>query len=199
MANPATDRAQAIANLGAAYRPRDPTAPERVLTLMLTEGMSATRALAAVGCSWASLGEWRAGRGAPADWRERYESARDTLSDSHADAVIETTLEGEAAILGLDDAKKASAIAAMYRERAQGHRWRAAVQAPKRWSEKGQEQQAATSVTVVVALPALQGLGTVAATAVTAATPQLRATAGEYVDAEIETLPLSQGGSAGGG
>ena len=143
-------REQAIANLGDYAKETD--AKWRVLAA-LKEGLGVRQALAREGCSFASWHDWNAKR---SDWSEAADSARAVNADWHAEEAVNVIDDGLEAIKAADP-KSSSAVASMYREKSQTHRWRAAVQAPKRWSEKAQEQ-AGQQVSVSIYLPSKQEL-----------------------------------------
>lgn len=146
--------AQLLSHLGKHYKPTPETAKEDLLALMLNDPpMSARQAVATLHISWQSINEWKAGDDG---WAQRYERAREITADWHAARSLEVLDETQALVLA-EDSKKASALAAVGREKAQGHRWHAAVSDRKRYSDK---EIAGTvgPVNVVIALPQLQQL-----------------------------------------
>lgn len=146
--------AQLLQHLGKHYRPTPETAKEDFLRLMLSNPpLSANEATKVLGISWYTVAEWKA---ADDTWAMRYASALETTAAWHAARSLEVLDETQALVL-LEDGKKASALAAVGREKAQGHRWHAAVSDRKRYSDK---EIAGTvgPVNVVIALPQLQAL-----------------------------------------
>jgi hypothetical protein len=152
----ANTREGAIANLGAhAQRQFDHEAAKaEILRLMLEEKLSCNKALTRVGAHWGHVDKWKHDTG----WWNAYQSALETQAEFYATDSSEILDEGldDIKLTGATNPKIASALAAIWREKANARARIAGQFAPRRYGQK--IEHTGTIQHAVVMLPPLEPL-----------------------------------------